>query len=141
MIKRREAYRDGLLFYSESEVFKNKNAIVEVLYTNDNKKIYFVEIIGTTLCAHGYTIDEAIENALDKNILSSVSKNEKLIYQNPNFKFNVLLFRRLTKACKTGINEWLSQRGLSKDIEMTLAEFEKNGGGYWADLLKKAIND
>lgn len=141
--QRREAYRDGLLLYTEGEVIDHKDAIIEVLFTEKSggKTIYFAEIKGNPLCAHGDSIEHAIEEALFKDVTKSVTPAEKKKYRGASYKFSVALFRRLTGACRTGIDNWLRQKGLDSSVKMTLAQFRKAGGQEWADKLEEAISD
>lgn len=142
MSKRYEAYRDGVLMYSTGEVIDTPNAVIEVLYKNKStdNKTYFAEIKGTTLCAHGDTIEEAIEEALYKDKNKTLTEADKEKYKNPEYKFSVPTFRRLTGACKTGIDAWLEEKGLDNSIKMTLSEFKRAGGKEWADKLENVIN-
>lgn len=137
---RYEAYRDGLLLYTEGEVIETLDAVVEVLYSTkvSHERVYFAEIKNTTFCAHGDSVEEAIEDALFKDGTKKLTEEDRKKYQDADFQFSVSLFRRLTGACKTGIAEWLKQRDLPATTKMTLSQFEKVGG-EWADNLKEAI--
>ena len=141
MKKRYIAYRDGLDAFTCGEVIETEKAIVEILYKDKttDKKLYFAEIKGTTLCAHGYTVEDAIEEAYFKDKNYKISEEEKQKYREPDFRFTVGQFRRLTGACKAGINEWLESRNLDWSIKMSVAEFEKAGGGQWVEELRTAI--
>ena len=140
---RKEAYRDGLKAWTNGEVFTAPGGeIVEVLYTEreGGKKLYFVELPGIPTCAHGNTIEEAIDEARAKREENTpLTAEQKKEYAAENFKFSVSLFRRLTKACNAGINQWLEEQGLDRTVTMTIAEFRKAGGGQWADTLENSL--
>lgn len=140
---RKPAYRDGLESWTEGEVFTAPGGeVVEILYTQEKggKKFYFVELPGKPACAHGDTIEEAIEEAWAKRKENEpLTEEEKKEYGQKNFKFSVPLFKRLTKACSAGVREWLEERGLDSSVKMTIAQFRKAGGGEWADKLEDAL--
>lgn len=140
---RYQAYRDELQLWSNGEIFTAPGGeVVEVLYSQQTggEKSYFVELPGIPACAHGSTIEEAINDAREKRQdLTPLSDAEKLEYRAENYKFSVALFRRLTRACRHGISLWLSSRGLDKSVTMTLGEFRRAGGGVWADKLESSI--
>lgn len=141
MKERKKAYRDGIEMYTRGETFTAPNGeIVEVLYDKADKKSYFVELTGAPACAHGSTVEEAIEEAkwkLKKD--EPLTEDEKKEYRDPEFKFSVPIFRRITKACQFGIDEWLEERNLDKSVRMTLKELRAAGGAQWADTLAKEI--
>lgn len=142
-IKRHPAYRDGLYAWTEGEVFTAPGGeVVEVLYRSEYgaDKFYFIELPGIPACAHGDSIEEAIDEAREKRgDLEPLTDEQRAEYRAENFRFSVSLFRRITKACRSGTNEWLKQRGLSSDVTMTLKEFRDAGGGSWADELERRI--
>lgn len=142
-MKRKPAYRDGLDLWTEGESFTAPGGeIVEVLYDakTGGKKSYFVELPGIPACAHGSTIEDAINDAREKRKdLTPLTEEEKKEYRAENFRFSVELFRRITKACQTGIQLWLDERGLDKTVTMTLREFREAGGGVWADALENKL--
>lgn len=140
---RKPAYRDGVDAWTENEVFEGPGGeIIEVLYKErtGGKKLFFVELQGIPACAHGDTIEEAIEDAREKRDgTKPLTEEEKKRYQSDNFKFSVRLFRKLTRACRAGCDDWLSERGLDSSTKMTLREFRKAGGGIWADKLEEVL--
>lgn len=143
MAKRYPAYRDGIESWTEGEVFTGPGGeVVEVLYDAavGGEKSYFVELPGIPACAHGETVEEAIDAAREKREdLSPLTDEQKREYRADNFKFSVALFRRITRACPHGTRAWLKERGLKSDVVMTLAEFRAAGGGSWADALEQRL--
>lgn len=139
--KRIEAFRDGVLHYTEGEIIETPEAIVEVLFETktSKEKIYFAEIKETVLCAHGSSIEDAIEEARFKGGIRSVTETEMKQYREPDYKFSVGVFRRLTGACKVGIDNWLKQKRLPSNIRMTLAEFKAADTSGWASQLERAL--
>jgi hypothetical protein len=139
----KKVYRDGLYSFSKGEVFEAPGGeIVEVLYKeeDDSTRFYFVELPGVVACSHGETIEEAIEDAREKRgEKQTLTEEQKAQYQAENYRFSVRLFRKLTKACRSGCVEWLNERGLDMNTTMTLKEFREAGGGQWADTLEEAI--
>ena len=137
------AYRDGLQLWTKGEVFTGPDGeVVEVLYDEQDEKMFFVELPGIPACAHGTTVEEAIDEAREKQEgTKPLSEEEKEQYATENFKFTVRLFRRITKACNAGIDQWLKERDLDRTVQMTLKEFRKAGGGQWADLLEQRIKE
>lgn len=135
--------RDGVEMWTEGEVFTAPGGeIVEVLYETESstEKKYFVELSGTPACAHGDTVLEAIDDAMDKRgEREPLSEDEKKEYRADNYKFSARLFMKLTRACKSGTRAWLKERGLPADVTMTIAEFRKAGGRQWADALEESI--
>lgn len=142
-IKRYPAYRDGLESWTEGETFEGPGGeIVEVLYSKEmgGKKLFFVELPGIPACAHGDTLEEAIDEArAERRDLTPLTDEEKKQYSAENFKFNVALFRRITRACRAGVQQWLDERGIDKNVSMTLKEFRSAGGGEWANRLEEAL--
>lgn len=142
---RKPAYRDGLESWTEGEVFTTPaGEVVEVLYTKPEggKKLYFVELPGAPACAHGDSLEEAIEEAKAKQYESApLTEEEKQKYRAEGFKFSVPLFKRITRACSAGVRDWLEERGLDTSVKMTLPEFRKAGGGQWADALEEALRN
>lgn len=140
--KRYPAYRDGLDAWTDGEVFTAPGGeVIEVLYRDDGTRFYFAELPGTPACAHGDTVDEAIEDAREKRgETEPLTDEQKSEYQAENYRFTVRLFRKLTRACKSGCDEWLKQRGLERTVTMTIKEFREAGGGHWADVLEKKIS-
>lgn len=140
---RKLAYRDGIEMWTEGQVFFGPhNEVIEVLYTakEGGKKKFFVELPGIPACAHGDSIEEAIEEAKEKRgELEPITEEQKEEYCAENFKFSVSLFRKLTKACRSGIQHWLDERNLDSSVKMTIREFRAAGGGVWADKLEEAI--
>ena len=136
------AYRDGLLLYTRGEVFLAGDAVIEVLYNKAGKtKTFFAELLGTPACSHGSTVEEAVKAAREKRgETEPITENEKKKYRKANYRFTVRLFRKLTRACKTGCDAWLAERGLKPDVTMTLKEFREAGGGVWADRVEEAIS-
>ena len=141
--KRVPAFRDGVEMWTEHEVFTGPGGeVVEVLYDQEEggTKSFFVELVGIPACAHGGTVEEAIDEARAKREdLTPLTDEEKKNYRAENFKFSVSLFRRITRACPHGTRAWLKQRGLKTNVQMTLAEFRAAGGGQWADTLEQRL--
>ena len=141
--KRYPAYRDGVEMWTEGVFFTSPGGeTVEVLYLakDGEDKSYFVELSGRPACAHGKTVEEAIDAAREKREgTKPLSDEEKERYKAKNYKFSVSLFRRITGACPHGTREWLSKRGLKATTTMTIEEFRTAGGGQWADTLEKAL--
>ena len=142
---RHVAYRDGVEMWTEGDFFIAPGGeVVEVLYSakEGGDKSYFVELPGRPACAHGETVEEAIDAAREKRDgARPLSDEEKKQYKADNYRFSVSLFRRITGACPHGTREWLKQRGLTTSTTMTLAEFRTAGGGQWADTLEKAVTN
>jgi len=138
---RRPAYRDGIELRTEGEIFTAPGGeIVEILYDSRGRKSYFVELPGAVACAHGDSVVEAILEAREKlGISEPLSNAEKLEYRAENFRFSVSLFKRLTKACRSGIKTWLDERGLDADVTMTIRQLKDAGGGKWADALERSL--
>ena len=138
------AYRDGLDLWTKGEWFTAPGGeIVEVLYTKKTggEKKFFVELPGLPACAHGDTGEEAIDDARAKQEEGKpLTDEEKEKYRAENYKFTLSLFRRITRACRSGCDEWLKARGLDRKVTMTLSEFRKAGGGVWADKLEELIS-
>jgi len=144
MNKLKSEYRDGITLWSAGETFTAPGGeVVEVFYENDDgsgKKTFFVELSGITACAHGDTLIDAIDDAREKRgEIEPLTDDERLEYRAENYRFSVALFRRITRACRSGTKQWLEQRGLKRDVTMTLAEFRDVGGGIWADELEKRL--
>jgi len=143
MTKRYKTYRDGLESWTDGEIIEGpENSTVEILYPNETsvKKIYFIELCGEPGCAHGETIQDAYNEAKNKRDFNKpLTEKEKKKYRAKDFKFNASLFRRITKACRAGINEWLDQKSLDHETEMTLDEIKNAGAKHWAAILEKAI--
>jgi len=137
----KKAYRDGIDLFTKGEVFESPGGeIIEVLYTENGEKRFFVELQGEPACAHGVTIEEAIEDAVEKRDGEKpISQEEKEKYKSEDFKFSVRLFRKLTRACRSGCEDWLKERGLDFTAKMTIREFREKGGGFWAEKLEDAI--
>jgi len=135
------AYRDGLEMWTRGEVFTAPGGeVIEILYDKDgNSKTYFAELLGVPGCAHGKTVLEAIEEAKFKRDGYTLTEDEKKKYSKENYKFSVLLFRRITLACREGIDLWLNERGLDWTVEMTIPELHKAGGGAWARILEEKV--
>ena len=137
--ERRPAYRDGVELWTEGDVFTAPGGeVVEVLFASKTggEKSFFVELPGTPACAHGETVEEAIDSAREKRDgAKPLTDEEKAQYRTENYSFSVALFRRITGACPHGTREWLRQRGLTASATMTLKEFRAAGGGQWADTL------
>jgi hypothetical protein len=140
-MKRKAAYRDGIALFTEGEAVEGPNGeIIEILYNKQGKKSFFVELPGIPACAHGETIEEAIEDAIEKRDGEKpITDEEKQKYQAKDFKFSVRIFRKLTRACRSGVDEWLKQRGLDHSVKMTLEELRQAGGGPWAEKLENAV--
>ena len=103
-------------------------------------KKYFVELSGIPSCAHGDTIEEAIEEAIEKRDgIKPITDEERKKYSASDFKFNVRIFRRLTKACKTGVNEWLRHKNLDPSVMMTIDEIREVVPSQWVDRLESAL--
>lgn len=138
---KKEAYRDGIKMWTKGEVFYGlQEETIEVLYTDDGEKKFFVELSGIPACAHGDTIEDAILDAKEKRgEFEPLTDEQRKEYSAKNFRFTVSLFRRLTKACRSGIKEWLNQRHLDDSVTMTLKEFREAGGGEWADRLEESL--
>ena len=143
MNKRYPAYRDGLEAWTEGDIFTAPGGeVIEVLFTEEagGEKLFFAELPGVPACAHGDTIEEAIEEAKEKRgEIEPLTDEEKEKYRAEDFKFSVRLFRKLTRACRAGCDEWLKQRGLDHSATMTLADFRSAGGGHWADVLEEKV--
>ncbi len=135
------AYRDGIELWSEGETFTAPGGeIVEILYDSHGRKSYFVELPGVPACAHGDSVVEAIDAAREKlGISEPLSNAEKLEYRAEHFRFSVSLFKRLTRACRSGVKAWLDERGLDDTCTMTIREFRDAGGGQWADALERSL--
>jgi len=135
------AYRDGLNSWTEGENFSAPGGeIVEILYDAAGKKSYFVELPGVPACAHGDSVVEAIDAAREKLGQSQpLTAEEKLEYRAEHFRFSVSLFKRLTRACRSGVKTWLDERGLDDTCTMTIREFRDAGGGQWADALGRKL--
>lgn len=141
--KRYPAYRDGVAMWTEGEVLTAPDGeIVEILYPEEttDKVCYFVELPGVPACAHGDTLQEAIDAAREKRDgQKPLTEEEKKKYRVENFKFSVALFRRITGACNAGIRSWLKERNLDSSLTMTLKEFKEAGGGEWANKLESKL--
>jgi len=144
-MKRKIAYRDGIEMWTEGEVFEAPGGeVIEVLYTKQvgGRKVFFAELQGEPACAHGETVEEAIEEALLKRDGSKpLTEEEKKKYSAENFKFSPSLFKRITGACNAGVNAWLEERGLDRSVKMTIQEFKDAGGGAWAKKLESMVMD
>ena len=142
-MKRRPAYRDGVKMWTEGEVFTAPGGeIVEILYTKElgGERKYFAELTGIPACAHGDSIEEAIADARSKREdLTPLTDAERAEYTAENFRFSVSLLRRITRACRSGTQAWLKERGLGSDVTMTIKEFREAGGGQWADELESRL--
>lgn len=142
MSKRRAAYRDGVDSFTEGELIDTPEALIEVLYKKEKgeDKFFFAELKGTVFCAHGDTIEEAIEDAKEKQGLKrEFTEEEKENFKNYEYKYSVSLFRKITGACRKGISDWLNERNLDKNVLMTIKEFREAGGGQWADTLEEKV--
>ena len=141
--KRFKAYRDGVDLWSEGVSFTAPGGeVVEVLYTKEKggEQGFFVELPGTPACAHGDTLEEAIDAAREKRDgTKPLSEEEKSAYKLENYKFTLALFKRITGACASGARAWLAERKLPPSVTMTLSEFRAAGGGQWADILEAKL--
>ncbi len=139
----KKAFRDGLELWFNGESFITPDGIVvEIFYASENggQKTFFVELPGAPTCAHGATLEEAIEAAREKRgEVEPLSAEELAQYRAEHFKFNVRIFRKLTRACASGVQHWLNQRGLDLSATMTLREIRDAGAGEWADKLEEVI--
>ena len=140
---RHAAYRDGVGMWTEGDAFTGPGGeVVEVLFDakTGGEKSFFVELPGRPACAHGATVEEAIDAAREKREgARPLTDDEKKEYRLENYKFSVALFRRITGACPHGARAWLKERGLTASATMTLSEFRSAGGGQWADTLADRI--
>lgn len=134
-------YRDGLELNSKGESFTLGNeALIEVFYTDSGQKRYFATLLGRPFSAHGYTVEEAVEEAkIKRDGQRKLSEEEKSKLRADGYKFSVLEFRRITGACNAGIDDWLKKRGLDRSVKMTIDELRTAGASDWAESLKQAL--
>lgn len=133
-------YRDGLELEIDAapRVFKTHEGHVVEEYLIDGKKGFFVTLAGTTFCAHGDTLADAIADALWKDEKNRPPR-EELVKQirEAGFERKITLheFRHLTGACDTGCKLALQREGLSGE-PMTAKEIKQHFPEWGGKLLE-----
>ena len=138
-----EIYRDGITHKVDGKISVHTTPAGHVIesWETNGKRVYFANLNDSVYCAHGDTPEQAIADAqwkdpkLRPSIEDLVNEIRPIIKTR---KINVKEFRLLTGACVIGCRDFLEQKGLPLDIELTVEEF-KPIGGEWANTLENII--
>lgn len=112
-------------------------------WKSNGKRVYFANLVDSVYCAHGDTAAQAIADALWKDpkrrpSLEALIAEIKPVIQTR--KITLQEFRLLTGACESGCRAFLSSKGLTTTVKMTLAEFVPIGGD-WARKLEQVLKE
>lgn len=135
-------YRDGLEEEIDSppKVYQTRDGHTVEEYTVDGKKRFFVTLSGLPYCAHGSSLEEAINDAIWKDASKRPSLEAlKLEIQKAGKDRLITLneFRVLTGACAEGCHLALKKEGLD-DSPMIAKDILKHFP-EWGRILYTAL--
>ncbi len=124
---------------------KSDYALVEVIEYNglNTSSMYVAKKDG--FFAHGHTLEEAIKDANEKWMVSQTVE-EKIEQFKIQFKKGILYKAQLfydwhtllTGSCKAGKDMWISQKGISLEGDMTVAQFiDITKNEYGAEIIRR----
>lgn len=135
-------YRDGLeeQIDTKPKVYSTREGHVVEEYSVGGVKRFFVTISGSTYCAHGNTLAEAITDAIwkdEKKRPNLESLKKEINEAGRDRKITLAEFKILTGACSTGCSVALKRAGLDGS-PMTSDDIEKHFP-EWGKKLKKVL--